>query len=60
MSSTAVENRKRLSVIIVGGSLVGLAAAVALGRAGHRVKVIERSAGLLAEQGSGLGVDLGL
>jgi 2-polyprenyl-6-methoxyphenol hydroxylase-like FAD-dependent oxidoreductase len=54
------ENRKRLSVIIVGGSLVGLAAAVALGRAGHRVKVIERSVGLLTEQGSGLGVDLGL
>jgi 2-polyprenyl-6-methoxyphenol hydroxylase-like FAD-dependent oxidoreductase len=60
MSSTVVESRNRLSVVIVGGSLVGLAAAVALGRAGHRVKVIERSAGLLAEQGSGLGVDLGL
>jgi 2-polyprenyl-6-methoxyphenol hydroxylase-like FAD-dependent oxidoreductase len=60
MNSTAVENRKRLSVVIVGGSLVGLAATVALGRAGHRVKVIERSTGLLAEQGSGLGVDLGL
>jgi 2-polyprenyl-6-methoxyphenol hydroxylase-like FAD-dependent oxidoreductase len=60
MSSHTAENRTRLSVIIVGGSLVGLAAAVALGRAGHRVKVIERSAKLLTEHGSGLGVDLGL
>jgi 2-polyprenyl-6-methoxyphenol hydroxylase-like FAD-dependent oxidoreductase len=60
MTTNAAENRKRLSVVVVGGSLVGLAAAVALGRAGHRVTVIERSAELLAEHGSGLGVDLGL
>jgi 2-polyprenyl-6-methoxyphenol hydroxylase-like FAD-dependent oxidoreductase len=60
MTTNAADNRKRLSVVVVGGSLVGLAAAVALGRAGHRVRVIERSAELLAEQGSGLGVDLGL
>jgi 2-polyprenyl-6-methoxyphenol hydroxylase-like FAD-dependent oxidoreductase len=54
------EARERLTVVVVGGSLVGLAAAVALGRAGLRVEVYERSAGLLAEHGSGLGVDLRL
>jgi 2-polyprenyl-6-methoxyphenol hydroxylase-like FAD-dependent oxidoreductase len=50
----------RLSVVVAGGSLVGLATAVALGRAGVRVDVVERSAQLLAEHGSGLGVDRGL
>jgi 2-polyprenyl-6-methoxyphenol hydroxylase-like FAD-dependent oxidoreductase len=50
----------RLSVVVVGGSLVGLAAAVTLGRAGARVDVVERSTQLLQEHGAGLGVDLGL
>jgi 2-polyprenyl-6-methoxyphenol hydroxylase-like FAD-dependent oxidoreductase len=50
----------RLSVVVVGGSLTGLAAAVTLGRAGARVDVAERSTQLLREHGSGLGVDLGL
>ncbi|MEV6654165.1 hypothetical protein [Streptomyces sp. NPDC051219] len=49
-----------LSVVVVGGSLVGLAAAVALGGVGLRVEVFERSAGLLEEHGAGLGVDLEL
>jgi 2-polyprenyl-6-methoxyphenol hydroxylase-like FAD-dependent oxidoreductase len=50
----------RLSVVVVGGSLVGLAAAVTLGQAGLRVDVAERSTQLLREHGSGLGVDLSL
>jgi 2-polyprenyl-6-methoxyphenol hydroxylase-like FAD-dependent oxidoreductase len=50
----------RLSVVVAGGSLVGLAAAVTLGRAGVRVHVVERSTTLLREHGSGLGVELGL
>nr|WTB28910.1 hypothetical protein OG781_04665 [Streptomyces sp. NBC_00830] len=51
---------ERLSVVVVGGSLVGLAAAVALGGVGLRVEVFERSTGLLEEHGAGLGVDLEL
>jgi len=50
----------RLSVVVVGGSLAGLATAVALGRAGVCVDVVERSTQLLQEHGSGLGVDLRL
>jgi 2-polyprenyl-6-methoxyphenol hydroxylase-like FAD-dependent oxidoreductase len=50
----------RLSVVVVGGSLVGLATAVSLGRAGAHVDVVERSTQLLREHGAGLGVDLRL
>jgi NAD(P)-dependent dehydrogenase (short-subunit alcohol dehydrogenase family) len=50
----------RLSVVVAGGSLVGLAAAVTLGQAGVRVHVVERSTTLPREHGSGLGVELDL
>jgi 2-polyprenyl-6-methoxyphenol hydroxylase-like FAD-dependent oxidoreductase len=55
-----VHRPDRLSVVVVGGSLAGLAAVVILGRAGLRVDVVERSTTLLQEHGSGLGVDLDL
>jgi glycine/D-amino acid oxidase-like deaminating enzyme len=41
-------------IAIVGGSIAGCAAAVELSRAGHKVKVFERSATQLVSQGAGI------
>lgn len=43
-----------LRVAIVGGSLGGCCAAIALSQAGCQVQIFERSAGLLQSQGAGL------
>jgi len=47
---------KTFRVGIVGGSLVGTAAAVLLRRHGHEVTVFERSTGALEDRGAGLGL----
>src|SRR5215475_2754110 len=49
-----------LNVAIVGGSLAGCAAAIALRRAGCAVTVYERSRGKLADRGAGIGMPLAL
>ena len=54
MSGT-LNSDQRLSIGIVGGSIAGCAAAVALMRAGHRVTVFERSPGALVGRGAGIG-----
>jgi len=41
-------------IAVVGGSIAGCAAAVELSRAGHKVKVFERSATELVSQGAGI------
>lgn len=43
-----------LRVIVSGGSMGGLFAALALGEAGHDVEVFERAAGELEERGAGI------
>ena len=45
-----------MSVGIIGGSIAGCAAAIALGRAGMSVEVFERSATGLMDRGSGIGI----
>jgi 2-polyprenyl-6-methoxyphenol hydroxylase-like FAD-dependent oxidoreductase len=50
----------RTTAIVVGGSLTGLAAAIALGHCGVAVTVLERSTRLMTEFGAGLGIDLDL
>lgn len=47
-----------LKVGIVGGSIAGCAAAIALMRAGHRVTVFERSSETLVGRGAGIGTQL--
>src|SRR5262245_14561525 len=49
-----------LHVAIVGGSLAGCAAAIALQRAGCAVTVYERSRGKLEDRGGGIGMPLAL
>jgi 2-polyprenyl-6-methoxyphenol hydroxylase-like FAD-dependent oxidoreductase len=46
--------------VIVGGSLVGMSAAIALSRLGMDVTVLERSPALAVDGGGGLGVDVAL
>jgi 2-polyprenyl-6-methoxyphenol hydroxylase-like FAD-dependent oxidoreductase len=49
-----------LNVAIVGGSLAGCAAAIALRRVGCAVTVYERSRGTLEDRGAGIGMPLAL
>jgi 2-polyprenyl-6-methoxyphenol hydroxylase-like FAD-dependent oxidoreductase len=49
-----------LNVAIVGGSLAGCTAAIALRRAGCAVTVYERSRGKLEDRGAGIGMPLAL
>jgi 2-polyprenyl-6-methoxyphenol hydroxylase-like FAD-dependent oxidoreductase len=45
-------------IVVVGGSLSGLSAGIALARAGHEVRVLERAT--IQPGGAGLGIDLAL
>lgn len=47
-----------MKIGIVGGSIAGCTAAVALSRAGHEVTVLERSRGGLTGRGAGIGTPL--
>ena len=49
-----------LRVGVIGGSIAGCAAAIALGRAGCRVEVFERSSKGLMDRGSGIGIPVPL
>ena len=49
-----------LRVAIVGGSIAGCAAAIALRSAGCEVTVYERSRGKLEDRGAGIGMPLAL
>jgi 2-polyprenyl-6-methoxyphenol hydroxylase-like FAD-dependent oxidoreductase len=49
-----------LHCVVVGGSLVGLSAAIALSRLGISVTVLERSPSRAVDGGGGLGVDVAL
>src|SRR5215475_6552256 len=49
-----------LNVAVIGGSLAGCAAAIALRRAGCEVTVYERSRGRLEDRGAGIGMPLAL
>jgi 2-polyprenyl-6-methoxyphenol hydroxylase-like FAD-dependent oxidoreductase len=55
-----VTDRDAIRVVIVGGSLVGLATAIALAHRGASVTVLERTASAGYEGGGGLGVDVNL
>lgn len=46
---------KSLEIVVVGGSIAGCSAAVLLERAGHRVRVLERSKAGLVGRGGGIG-----
>lgn len=45
----------KMNIGIVGGSIAGCSAAILLGRAGHKVRVFERSRGGLVGRGGGIG-----
>jgi predicted NAD/FAD-binding protein len=49
---------KRLGIGIIGGSISGCSAAIALSRAGHDVTVYDRSTGELTGRGAGIGTPL--
>src|SRR5262245_1978553 len=49
-----------LNVAVIGGSIAGCAAAIALRRAGCEVTVFERSRGNLEDRGAGIGMPLAL
>lgn len=49
-----------LNVAIIGGSIAGCAAAIALRRVGCEVTVYERSRGTLEDRGAGIGMPLAL
>ncbi|KAF2734819.1 monooxygenase [Polyplosphaeria fusca] len=54
-SSTAADGTKKLDIVIVGGSLGGLCAGVALKSLGHDITILERNATpLLHDQGAGI------
>ena len=46
---------ERLDIAIVGGSIAGCSAAILLRRAGHRVRIFERSSSKLVGRGGGMG-----
>ena len=46
---------KKLDIAIVGGSIVGCSAAILLRRAGHNVRIYERSSSKLIGRGGGMG-----
>ena len=46
--------KKKYRIAIVGGSIAGCSAAIALGRDGHEVRVFERSSKKLQDRGAGI------
>jgi 2-polyprenyl-6-methoxyphenol hydroxylase-like FAD-dependent oxidoreductase len=59
-SGAAEPGTRPLRCVVVGGSLVGLSAAIALSRLGAEVTVVERSPARAVDGGGGLGVHVAL
>jgi 2-polyprenyl-6-methoxyphenol hydroxylase-like FAD-dependent oxidoreductase len=59
-ASAPQSHARPVRCVVVGGSLVGLSAAIALSRLGAEVTVAERSPARAADGGGGLGVDVAL